>query len=102
MKLENDTTDKARISVITSTLFYSYSFNCSRVARYFVDKSIEELKVKGKTEDQKGILEKLLEINKEVALIMASDMLFAGVDTVCIILLICWCKTLFYIDKDNS
>ncbi|KAL0883705.1 hypothetical protein ABMA27_015823 [Loxostege sticticalis] len=51
------------------------------VARYFVDKSIEELKVKGKTEDQKGILEKLLEINKEVALIMASDMLFAGVDT---------------------
>lgn len=53
----------------------------ANIARYFIDKSIEELKTKGKTEDQKGILEKLLDINKEVALIMASDMLFAGVDT---------------------
>lgn len=39
-------------------------------------------KNKGKSDDEKGILEKLLEINEEYAYIMASDMLFAGVDTV--------------------
>lgn len=53
-----------------------------KLAKYFVKKAIEELKEnKGKTDDEKGVLEKLLEINEEYAYIMASDMLFAGVDT---------------------
>ncbi|XP_075972681.1 cytochrome P450 CYP12A2-like [Anticarsia gemmatalis] len=34
-----------------------------------------------KSDHEKGVLEKLLEINEEFAYIMASDMLFAGVDT---------------------
>lgn len=35
-----------------------------------------------KTDSEKAILDKLLQVNEEVAVIMASDMLFAGVDTV--------------------
>ncbi|XP_045492468.1 cytochrome P450 CYP12A2-like [Colias croceus] len=49
----------------------------------FVKKAREELKGKGeKAEDQKSVLEKLLEIDERIALIMASDLLFTGVDTV--------------------
>ncbi|KOB66822.1 Uncharacterized protein OBRU01_20720 [Operophtera brumata] len=43
--------------------------------------AIQEFETKTKTDDEKGILEKLLEINEDFAYIMASDMLFAGVDT---------------------
>lgn len=35
-----------------------------------------------KPDEQKGVLEKLLDINEEYAYIMATDMLVAGVDTV--------------------
>lgn len=49
------------------------------LTKHFLRKGIDELKHKSNKE--KGILEKLLEINEEVAYIMASDMLFAGVDT---------------------
>ncbi|CAG9791826.1 unnamed protein product [Diatraea saccharalis] len=53
------------------------------LARYFIDKTIEEFAKQGKTklDDEKSVLEKLLEINKDVAVIMATDMLLAGVDT---------------------
>ncbi|CAH2979581.1 unnamed protein product [Chilo suppressalis] len=53
------------------------------IARFFIDKTIEELNKQGtrKSEEEKSVLEKLLEINKDVAVIMASDVLFAGVDT---------------------
>ncbi|KAL0839369.1 hypothetical protein ABMA28_016102 [Loxostege sticticalis] len=52
-------------------------------ARYFIDRTIDELKAKGgtKIESEKGVLEKLLDINKEMAVLMASDMITAGVDT---------------------
>lgn len=45
---------------------------------------MEELKANGgsQTEYEKGVLEKLLDVNKEMAVIMASDMITAGVDTV--------------------
>ncbi|CAH0629045.1 unnamed protein product [Chrysodeixis includens] len=49
------------------------------LTKHFLQKGIEQLK--NKTDNEKGVLEKLLEINEEVAYIMASDMLFAGVDT---------------------
>ncbi|XP_075972683.1 cytochrome P450 CYP12A2-like [Anticarsia gemmatalis] len=51
--------------------------------KHFVKKGIEQLNqnVGQKTNNEKGVLEKLLEINEEFAYIMASDMLFAGVDT---------------------
>ncbi|XP_026314074.1 cytochrome P450 CYP12A2-like [Hyposmocoma kahamanoa] len=52
-----------------------------RLAKYFVDKAREELKEKKASESEKGVLEKLLEIDERIAVIMASDMLFAGVDT---------------------
>ncbi|KAJ8726837.1 hypothetical protein PYW08_015234 [Mythimna loreyi] len=50
-----------------------------RLTKYFIKKGKDNLKYK--TDTEKGILEKLLEINEEAAHIMASDMLFAGVDT---------------------
>ncbi|KAL0883703.1 hypothetical protein ABMA27_015821 [Loxostege sticticalis] len=52
-------------------------------ARYFIDRTMEELKANGgsQTEYEKGVLEKLLDVNKEMAVIMASDMITAGVDT---------------------
>lgn len=43
---------------------------------------MEDLKVKEKSDDEKAVLEKLLEIDPEIAVTMASDMLLAGVDTV--------------------
>ncbi|KAJ8724865.1 hypothetical protein PYW07_015823 [Mythimna separata] len=49
------------------------------LTKYFLKKGKENLK--NKTDTEKGVLEKLLEINEEAAHIMASDMLFAGVDT---------------------
>ncbi|KAJ0179197.1 hypothetical protein K1T71_004909 [Dendrolimus kikuchii] len=52
------------------------------IAKYFVRQGVEQLKKNPtKSDEQKGVLEKLLEINEEYAYIMASDMLFAGVDT---------------------
>ncbi|CAH2242870.1 jg26496 [Pararge aegeria aegeria] len=52
-----------------------------KLNEYFINKSIEKLKVKDKTNEQEGVLEKLLEIDHKIAVIMASEMLFAGVDT---------------------
>ncbi|XP_053600108.1 cytochrome P450 CYP12A2-like isoform X1 [Plodia interpunctella] len=52
-----------------------------RLTKHFLDKAKEDLKNKKKTDDEKGVLEKLLDIDEKVAHIMASDMLFAGVDT---------------------
>ncbi|CAH2091759.1 unnamed protein product [Euphydryas editha] len=53
-----------------------------KINKYFIAKAREELEKKQKSpDDKKGALEKLLDINENVALIMANDMLFAGVDT---------------------
>ncbi|XP_013138654.1 PREDICTED: cytochrome P450 CYP12A2-like isoform X2 [Papilio polytes] len=52
--------------------------------KYFVQQATEVLKTKKVdevSEHEKGILEKLLEINEHYAYLMASDFLFAGVDT---------------------
>ncbi|KAJ8724862.1 hypothetical protein PYW07_015820 [Mythimna separata] len=49
------------------------------LTKHFIKKGKEQLK--NKSDQEKGVLGKLLEINEEVAHIMASDMLFAGVDT---------------------
>ncbi|KAJ8724861.1 hypothetical protein PYW07_015819 [Mythimna separata] len=49
------------------------------LTKYFIKKGKDNMKNKSDTE--KAVLEKLLEINEEAAHIMASDMLFAGVDT---------------------
>ncbi|XP_014364516.2 cytochrome P450 CYP12A2 [Papilio machaon] len=52
--------------------------------KYFIQKATEVLKTKRadkESENEKGILEKLLEINEHYAYLMASDLLFAGVDT---------------------
>ncbi|XP_050678124.1 cytochrome P450 CYP12A2-like isoform X1 [Leptidea sinapis] len=50
--------------------------------RYFIKKSIEDLKRQpARSNEQKGVLEKLLEIDDEIAFTMGIDSLFAGVDT---------------------
>lgn len=53
------------------------------LTRHFLKQGMDNLKLNSgqKSEQEKGVLEKLLEINEEYAYIMASDMLFAGVDT---------------------
>ncbi|XP_052737995.1 cytochrome P450 CYP12A2 [Bicyclus anynana] len=53
------------------------------ICEYFVAKAIKEFKTQSQTStEEKGVLEKLLEIDEKIAVIMASDMLVAGVDTV--------------------
>ncbi|XP_052737947.1 cytochrome P450 CYP12A2 isoform X2 [Bicyclus anynana] len=53
----------------------------TKLNEFFINKSIEKLKDKGTANEEKGVLEKLLEIDYKTAVIMANDMLFAGVDT---------------------
>lgn len=51
----------------------------------YVDKKVNRLEASGEiitNKSEKSILEKLLLINREVAIVMAFDMLLAGVDTV--------------------
>ena len=48
-----------------------------------VDEAIEKIENGTAADDVKdGILYKLLKVDKNIAIIMASDMIFAGVDTV--------------------
>lgn len=47
-----------------------------------MDIARKELKEKKTSDSEKGVLEKLLEIDERIAVLMVSDMLFAGVDTV--------------------
>ncbi|KAL4710323.1 hypothetical protein ACJJTC_011139 [Scirpophaga incertulas] len=54
-----------------------------RLTRYFIDETIKDLEKQkiNKSEEEKSVLEKLLSFDKNLAVIMASDSLFAGVDT---------------------
>ncbi|XP_013161639.1 PREDICTED: cytochrome P450 CYP12A2-like isoform X3 [Papilio xuthus] len=51
------------------------------VNKYFIQEAINRLKTETKSDKEKGMLEKLLEIDEHIAHIMASDLLFAGADT---------------------
>ncbi|GBP65036.1 Cytochrome P450 CYP12A2 [Eumeta japonica] len=53
------------------------------LTRYFIHDAMKKLNDKKytRTEEQKGVLEKLLEVDEDIAVKMATDMLFAGVDT---------------------
>ncbi|XP_045459745.1 cytochrome P450 CYP12A2-like [Melitaea cinxia] len=56
--------------------------NQVELSKFFIGKAIKQLENKNKnSNEEKAILEKLLEIDENAALVMASDMLFAGVDT---------------------
>ncbi|XP_063367008.1 cytochrome P450 CYP12A2-like [Cydia amplana] len=60
-----------------------------RLTKYFIDQAIKKIEESKKNSadtgsSEKPILEKLLEIDVETARVMASDMLMAGIDTVCI------------------
>lgn len=51
-----------------------------------VDKAVQRLEASNHTNSEKtdrSVLEKLLEINESIAVVMAFDMLMAGIDTVC-------------------
>lgn len=66
---------------MVNSIKFTYFFG--RISKFFVRKAMENLKTKEKLpHEEKSVLEKLLEIDENVAVIMASDMLFAGVDTV--------------------
>ncbi|XP_026314071.1 cytochrome P450 CYP12A2-like [Hyposmocoma kahamanoa] len=51
------------------------------LTKYFIRKARKDLEQNKKSDSEKAVLEKLLEINEDIAVIMACDMLFAGVDT---------------------
>ncbi|XP_050678104.1 cytochrome P450 CYP12A2-like isoform X1 [Leptidea sinapis] len=54
----------------------------SNLIRYFMKNSIENLKTQPpKANEEKGVLEKLLEIDENVAINIGRDSLFAGIDT---------------------
>lgn len=76
-----------RVSVIQLKSKCEYIFKIFlhlRTTSIFIDKSIAELEVKASQNalGDESVLEKLLKIDKRVAIIMALDMLMAGVDTV--------------------
>lgn len=66
------------------SLYYLKTLLYLRTTTIFIDKSIAELEVKASqnASGDESVLEKLLKIDKRVAIIMALDMLMAGVDTV--------------------
>nr|ACZ97415.1 cytochrome P450 CYP333B8 [Zygaena filipendulae] len=52
------------------------------LTNYFVQRAIKEMKSNSiHSSEKKGVLEKLMDIDEKIAVIMACDMLFAGVDT---------------------
>jgi cytochrome P450 family 12 len=55
----------------------------TRIIYKYVEKAVEKYKTT-ESEDEGGVLEKLLKIDKNVAVIMSMDMLGAGIDTVSI------------------
>lgn len=58
------------------------------ITKNYVDEAIERLEkeresgVAEKPENEKSVLEKLIKIDRKIAMVMAMDMLMAGVDTV--------------------
>ncbi|XP_050362896.1 cytochrome P450 CYP12A2-like isoform X2 [Nymphalis io] len=53
-----------------------------KTSKFFITKAMKKFKNTQKSSnDEKSVLEKLFEIDEHIAVIMATDMLFAGVDT---------------------
>ncbi|XP_068628185.1 cytochrome P450 CYP12A2-like [Battus philenor] len=52
-----------------------------KLNKFFIQNAKEKFVSEKKSDSEKGILEKLIEIDENVANLMASDLLFAGVDT---------------------
>jgi hypothetical protein len=60
-----------------------YSIKLCRIVGGYVDDAIEKFEKHPTADDQEaGVLEKLMKINKHTAKVMAFDMLLAGADTV--------------------
>lgn len=67
------------------------------ITKMYVDEAFERIEAENKNrneekpENEKSVLEKLVKIDKQIAMVMAMDMLMAGVDTVRRILkCVCW------------
>lgn len=57
----------------------------SEVSKKYVDLARENMKANpAENEDEMSVLEKLIKVDKKTAVVMAMDMLFAGIDTVSI------------------
>lgn len=55
----------------------------TNIIKGHVDAAVQRLDAsKGSDRSDRSVLEKLLEINREIAIVMALDMLMAGIDTV--------------------
>lgn len=81
--------NRVSILIIIQKSVLVKSIYCRTIISY-IDKSISDLEKKatGNSSGEESVLEKLLKIDKRVAIIMALDMLMAGVDTVIIYFLI--------------
>lgn len=69
----------------------------TEITKNFVEEAIQRLEAEResgtpeKPDNEKSVLEKLIKIDKKIAMVMAMDMLMAGVDTVS------WKKSLKYV-----
>lgn len=70
-------------SIFSSFFFFAELF-CHRATLYYVDKAVANFEKNPSIENNRelSVLEKLLKVDKNVALVMALDMFMAGVDTV--------------------
>lgn len=66
-----------------------YLDEITTITKSFVDEAIDRIEVEKrnsggveKPENEKSVLEKLIKIDRNIAMVMAMDMLKAGVDTV--------------------
>ncbi|XP_038213687.1 cytochrome P450 CYP12A2-like isoform X2 [Zerene cesonia] len=74
----------------------------SHLTRYFIKERIEQLKQSPpRNDDEKSILEKLLDIDENTAHLMAGDSLFAGVDTVANVMISIFYYLATNIEKQN-
>lgn len=70
--------------------------NITDITTKYIEEAIVRMeKVPDKSDYEKSVVEKLVEIDKKIAMVMATDMLAAGVDTVCaekywIVFLLCF------------
>lgn len=64
--------------------YHDICFGFHRLNEYFIDKARNDLKMRAESvsDEEKSILEKLLDIDRKVAVAMANDMLFGGIDPV--------------------
>lgn len=61
----------------------------TEITRKFVDTALQRIEAEGNKEARKSVFERLLRLDRNIAVVMAIDMLFGGLDTVKLIVAYC-------------